>query len=57
MGILSTFEHLVGCMDRVSSDMHKLTKIIYAQQKQIHTLTNCVEQLQDLYLMEVDKER
>lgn len=50
MGLLTSYEQLLNCMNTMSEDIHKLTKIIYAQQKQIHTLTSCVEQLQDLHL-------
>lgn len=54
MGILKNYEQLLYNMSRLSDDLHKLTKIIYAQQKQIHTLTNCVEQLQDMQLQIFD---
>ena len=50
MGILRNFEELTYNMSRLSDDLYKLTHIIYAQQKQIHTLTECVSQLQELHL-------
>lgn len=56
MGLLSNFEQLVNCMGTMSEDMHKLTKIIYAQQKQIHALTECVDQIYDLYLLSLKEE-
>lgn len=52
MGLLSTYEQFLDCMSTMSKDIHKLTKIIYEQQKQIHTLTQCVDQIYDICIYE-----
>lgn len=56
MGILKNFDELLFNMNRLSDDLYKLTHIIYAQQKQIHELTKCVGQLQELRLQLFDVE-
>lgn len=56
MIIFKQYEQLVNSMLSMSKDMRKLTLIIADQQKQIRTLTSCVEQLQDLMLDELEKD-
>ena len=52
MKIFKHYEMVLDCMSTMSNDISKLAKIIADQQKQIRTLTECVEQLQDVLLSE-----
>lgn len=56
MIIFKHHEQLLNSMLSMSKDMRKLTLIIADQQKQIRTLTSCVEQLQDLMLVELEED-
>ena len=56
MTIFKHYEQLLDCMATMSKDIQKLALIISDQQKQIRTLTSCVEQLQDVVLIELEKD-
>lgn len=55
MNILKHYEKVLECMTTMSNDICELAKIIAEQQKQIATLTSCIEQLQDVVLFELEK--
>lgn len=56
MIIFKHYEQLLDCMATMSKDIQKLAAIISDQQKQIQTLTSCVEQLQDIALIDLKKD-
>lgn len=56
MNIFKQYGQLLDCMDTMSKDIQKLASIISDQQKQIQTLTSCVEQLQDIAWIDLEKD-
>lgn len=56
MNIFKHQEKMLDCMMTMSEDISKLARIIADQQKQIRTLASCVEQLQDVILVDLEKD-
>ena len=56
MNILKHYEKVLNCMNTMSNDICELAKIIAEQQKQIGVLTSCIEQIQDVILVELEKD-
>ena len=53
MNILKHYEKVLECMTIMSDDIAKLTEIVTEQQEQISILTDCVEQMQDILILDL----
>ena len=53
MNILKHYEKVLECMTIMSNDISKLTEIVVEQQEQIGILTDCVEQMQDILILDL----
>ena len=53
MYILKHYEKVLECMTIMSDDIAKLTEIVTEQQEQISILTDCVEQMQDILILDL----
>ena len=57
MNILKHYEKVLDCMTMMSNDISELTNIVSEQQKQIRVLISCIEQIQDVILLDLGKDR
>jgi hypothetical protein len=55
MNILKHYEKVLDCMTMMSNDISELVSIISEQQKQINILTSCIEQIQDVIIVELER--
>lgn len=53
MNILKHYEKVLECMTIMSNDISTLTDVVVEQQEQIRILTDCVEQMQNILILEL----
>ena len=56
MNILKHYEKVLDCMTIMSNDISTLTEIVTEQQEQIRILTDCVEQMQNILILDMRKD-
>lgn len=56
MNILKHYEKVLECMTIMSNDIAALTDIVTEQQEEIRILTDCVEQMQNILILDLRKD-
>lgn len=56
MNILKQYEKVLDCLSMMSDDISELVSIVSEQQKQINILTSCIEQIQDVIIVELERD-